>query len=89
MLPLSGRMFPPDCDSPLPILDNPPHGTDQTIGIEDDIGVGAESVWVSGGVDPGVEGVCPPAVLLVDHSDVEWPVSAVDRPHGAVAMSGR
>src|SRR5690606_25637646 len=40
--------------------------------------VGAQDVRVAGRVESGVEGIGPPAVLLVDHGDVDGPTAPVD-----------
>ena len=68
-------------DRSLAILHHPSHRTDQAVGIEDDIGVRAQRVWISGRIYPGVEGICPPRVLLVDDRDVDRAATPVDASH--------
>ncbi len=51
----------------LPVLRHQPHGVDQGLAIDEDVGVGGHHVGIAGDVDGGVEGVGPAAILLVDH----------------------
>ena len=80
LAPVQGPDVAPDPDRSLAVLNDPSHRSDQAVGIEDHIGVGAQGIRISGGVDPGVQGICPSSVLLVDDRDVEGAVAPIDAP---------
>ena len=56
-----------DAQDPSRVREDEPHSAQQRVGEEDRVGVDAAHVAEAGGVDPRVQGVGLPAVLLVDH----------------------
>lgn len=68
-------------DRPLAVFDNPLHGPNQTVGIENHVCVGTQHIRVAGGVDACIERVCSTAVLLVDDRDLHASTAAVDGPN--------